>query len=383
MNDQQPRGIAIDDADLPEWARPRFTPAQRTLSRGLLWMLLLYQWRGRHPSRKAVAQRLYVHTVGRDRKEWDPTFAELAADLDLSPRTVEPAVEDLEADGWILVRRLYRRNVYRLSWPVEDVLAAPEPEVPLCGEPTSKGGRCGKKAGRGTDTPGVGPCQQHRPEPGPGPADRSGPQPLRSTSPEGEHPSTATVADFDRNGCSSRPQPLQLHTATVAVPYVGAFSYEEVRGASPLLAVGERTDRNARERATPPARETKDHSFAARSLTAGIPRYGHAPAWVRTQLARLTAAALDAGFGRDAIDAYARMVIAERTYGEHEHIPELRAALARLGRDAAQGDACPQHGTPECFRCIPDRPWTAQDQADLEAALDRLGAPDDLAKETS
>ncbi|MBX6387350.1 MAG: hypothetical protein IRZ07_30960 [Microbispora sp.] len=90
-------------------------------------------------------------------------------------------------------------------------------------------------------------------------------------------------------------------------------------------------------------------------------------------------AALAAGFGRDAILRYAEMVIAEQRYTEHQHIPEFRAALARLGRDHLQGDACAEHGIPECFPCAHthDRPWTEADQADWEAVLDRFGLTTD------
>jgi len=384
VNEQQ-RGVPIREATPPpDWVRPHLSPAQLDLNPGLLWMLLIYQWRGRHPSRTSVAQRLYVYTLGRKKKEWDPTFAELAADLDLSERTVEPALAELEADGWIVVTRLHRRNIYQLAWPVRDVLAPPTPEVPLCGAPTSKGGRCTKRAGRGTETPGVGPCKQHREEPGPEPLPLklppAGPQPLQSDQPAQDDHSTATVAEFDRNGCGVRPQPLRPDTATIAVPYVGTFGSLDVR-TSGLLSEGQPYVGDAHAREAPPA-QPKNHSFAARSLISSLRRYRDAPGWVKSRhLAPMAAAALNAGFGRDAITHYARLTIDEAAYLDHQHIPEFRSALNRLSRDVHLGTVCRTCGRPPDCRCTTtaadDRPWswTAQDQADLDAAIAYLATP--------
>lgn len=380
MNDH--RGVPIDEAEIPAWARSRLSPAQRDLNRGLQWVLLIYRWRGRDPSRKAVAQRLHVYTLGRDKKEWDPTFAELAADLDLSERTVEPALKELEADGWIVVTRLHRRNVYQLAWPVRDVLAPPTPDVPLCGWPTSKGRTCTKRSGRGTDTPGAGPCKQHREDPSPDPLpldlDAPGPQRLRSADPVDNESSTATIAEFDRNGCGVQPQPLRPITATVAVPYVSTFSSFLVREDPGLLSAGQPYVGDAHE-----APAAQPDGFAARSLLASIPRYRTAPGWVRKKhLIPMTIKALAAGLGPDAIRRYAELVIAERAFKDHQHIPELRHALERLSRDLLLGDACHEHGHPDCGCEQPDRPWTPDDQADLERALAHLApahlAPADL-----
>ncbi|MFS1304503.1 hypothetical protein [Streptosporangium longisporum] len=393
--------MSIDEAALPAWARPYVTPAQRALDRGLLWILLVYLWRGRHPSRTSVAQRLYVHTVGRDRKEWDPTLRELAADLDLSERTVEPALAELEADGWIIVTRLHRRNIYQLSWPPRDVLAPPEPKVPRCGAPTAKGGRCTKAAGRGTDTPGVGPCQQHRDEPHPGlPLDLQ-PQSLRSPEAaaaadstataavqEGdstatvaveEDGSTATTADLDRNGCVPTPQPLRPDTATVAVPYVGTFGTFKVRGPSQVLPVGQRTDRNARETGEAPAAQPRPPSLSARSIVAEVPRYRSAEPWVRRELALTIDEALHAGYAREAIISYAVMVADEATFKAHQHLPELREALRRLTRDTALGDAPEPHPAPESG---PDRPWSPEDHESWRRAVAHLGADPKAADST-
>src|SRR5690606_27857167 len=148
-------------------------------------------------------------------------------------------------------------------------------------------------------------------------------------------------------------------------------------------AVGGLTDRNARaSAAAPPA---QPEIFIARSIVASIPRYRTAPGWVKSKhLAPMTAAALAAGFGRDAIVRYAAMVIGEGRFADHQHIPEFRDALRRLGRDAELGHACPvcarDPGGTWC--CTEDRAWTADDQAALERALDALRPTlDELAQE--
>lgn len=152
---------------------------------------------------------------------------------------------------------------------------------------------------------------------------------------------------------------------------------------SSVPAVGGLTDRNARaSAAAPPA---QPEIFIARSIVASIPRYRGAPGWVKSKhLAPMTAAALTAGFGRDAIVRYAAMVIGEGRFADHQHIPEFRDALRRLGRDAELGHACPvcarDPGGTWC--CTEDRLWTADDQAALERALDALRPTDEeLAQE--
>lgn len=149
---------------------------------------------------------------------------------------------------------------------------------------------------------------------------------------------------------------------------------EEGKGDLPVPAVGGLTDRNARAREAPPA---QPDIFIARSLIAGIPRYRAAPGWVRSKhLAPMAATVLAAGFGREAIVRYAELVIGEARFRDHQHIPEFRDALRRLGRDVELGHACAT-----CARdpdgtwcCLPeDRPWTGDDQAALERALDQLG----------
>lgn len=159
-------------------------------------------------------------------------------------------------------------------------------------------------------------------------------------------------------------------------------------------AVGGPTVRNARANGTAPSAQPRRSptvsSLTARSLIAEIPRYRDpmVKPWFRRQLIEMADVALAAGLGREAIVAYAGQVIAEGTYRQHQHIPEFRAALARLGRDVELGHACPACARdPEgAFCCVTpeqaERPWTAGDQAALERVLDQLGATvDELARE--
>ncbi|WP_344888403.1 hypothetical protein [Streptosporangium longisporum] len=360
--------MAIDEADLPAWARSRFSTAQLQLNKGLLWVLLIYMSTTLEASRVSVAQRLHVHTIGKDRKEAKPSLEALARDLNLSPQTVSVSVQDLEDQGWVLVRRVSTHyNVYRLAWPLEDVLRADRQDVDRCGRPTKKGEICARRAGWGTDTPGAGPCKLHPIQPQPlelkeGVEDPNELQPLEST----ESDSTPTVGNFNSNHWGIQLQPLEHSTPTVGVEYVGSALQSSLLSTSPLvLSEGQLTVRTARAIA-PTANQS---GFAARSLISAIPRYRAAPGWVKKHLTALAAAALAAGFHRDAIVQYATAVIAEARFAEHQHIPEFRDALRRLGRDAALGDL-PEHSEPAP---ADDAPWSDADQAAWERVLDHLG----------
>lgn len=169
-----------------------------------------------------------------------------------------------------------------------------------------------------------------------------------------------------------------------------AGSREQVAGSreqeSPV-AVGQEPDRYARDSEAPAAQP--GDFFIARSLIASFPRYRTAPGWARSKhLAPMAAAALAAGFGREAITHYAEMVIGEGRFLDGQHIPEFRDALRRLGRDVELGHACATcaRDPDGSFCCITpeqaERPWTDDDQVALERALDQLGAaPDELAQE--
>ncbi|MGW0587435.1 hypothetical protein [Streptosporangium sp. NPDC002607] len=375
MNEEE-RGVAIDEADLPAWARSRFSAAQLQLHKGLQWMLLIYMSTSLEASRLSVAQRLYIHTIGKERKEAKPSLESLARDLNISPQTALVATQDLEEQGWVLVKRVSTHfNIYRLAWPLENVLASDKKKVDRCGRLTKKGEICTRRAGWGTDTPDVGPCKLHPIQPQPlelkeDTEDPNEPQPLGST----ESDSTPTVGNFNPNHWSNEPQPLEQLTPTVGVEYEGSALQSSLLSTStPVLAVGELTVRTARALDAPSANQS---GFAARSLVSAIPRYRSAPGWVKKHLATLADAAMSAGFHRDAIVQYATAVIAEARFAEHQHIPEFRDALRRLGRDAALGDL---PSPPEPAPADTDAPWTDEDQAAWERVLDHLSVtPDDL-----
>ncbi|MEV8636559.1 hypothetical protein AB0395_33420 [Streptosporangium sp. NPDC051023] len=150
------------------------------------------------------------------------------------------------------------------------------------------------------------------------------------------------------------------------------------------VAVGEKSDRYARTRERAPAAQPED--LLARRVIRAIPRYRAAPGWVRKHLAALARDALAAGYGAEALTRYARMVIEEERFLDHQHIPELRAALRRLELDVRQGDAClccgrDPDGCPTASAPTADEPWTDVDRAAWERIVAHLGAdPDELAR---
>jgi hypothetical protein len=178
----------------------------------------------------------------------------------------------------------------------------------------------------------------------------------------------------DLAGGSADPAESTAEAAGVSALEVGTGDQGN-RGSTSVLAVGERTVRNARTREAPSA---QPGDLLARRVIAGIPRYRDAPRWVRRRLVPLAATALAAGFGPDAITGYAVMVITEVRFKIDQHIPELRDALRRLSRDAALGTACRScgfdpGGCPCTAPAQTDRPWTEADQAALERAMEHLG----------
>lgn len=155
----------------------------------------------------------------------------------------------------------------------------------------------------------------------------------------------------------------------------------------PVAAVDSPAVRIAREAPAPSAqpashdRPSRRDETQARSVLARIRRYREAPGWVRTRhLTPMVIQALKRGFGEQAIIQYALMVAAEERFADHQHIPEFRQALRRLGRDVALGSACAADGLdPAACPCgeIPfgpeDRPWSEADQAEWERILEALG----------
>ncbi|MFB4273061.1 helix-turn-helix domain-containing protein [Nonomuraea sp. GTA35] len=374
----------MDDGPAPAWAADYLSRAQLGIDRGLQWILLLYSRRGWDASRVNVAQRLYVHTIGRERKHCNPSFASLADDCGLSETTAAAAVEDLESEGWlVVVRRRRHPNVYRLAWPGDDRHPGDRAPVSMCGRPTKKGGVCTRRAGRGTDTPGTGPCALHGGVPAASGALPEGeqldvePQPLGFNegdepvdNPPTEQSSTPTAGTLNPNRWSVEPQPLERWTPTVGVEYVVSTS-RGTRGVqkSRVLAVGDPDARTERATPAPPAQPRRSSRLRAHTpagILARIPRYrpllGTRYGWALTALLKR---ALDAGYGPDAITSYAAMVIGEARFADQQHVPELRYALARLRRDVALGHTCRTCANdPAICTCA----WTSDTDAELDAA---------------
>lgn len=382
--------MAIDGAAPPEWIREHVAPGQLRLQRSLLWIVAIYESPTLGKAEVNVAQRLHIATEGQDKKERRLAHAELARSTKQSQQTNITAVKKLEAEGWLLVERVNNRvNRYLLAWPVEDVLAEEKKQPSLCGEPTKKDMSCTRKAGWGTVHQGVGKCVLHEPKS----EDADGEelpvqlQPLELESGEDvktEQASTPIDETSDSNKWSLQLQPLEHPTPTIGALYVGTVGTQlQVRENSRLLAVGEPEVRTARGTVKAPSAQP-EISLNSRRLVRGMARYRDAPGWAKRHLAVLADAALADGLTPDVINRYAVMVAGEARFADHQHIPEFREVLRRAARDRALGDVCPACGHPEC-RCATatatvDRPWTDQDQADLERAAAHLGATlDDLA----
>jgi hypothetical protein len=147
---------------------------------------------------------------------------------------------------------------------------------------------------------------------------------------------------------------------------------EEPREETRVLAVGDTARRNARAAAAPPAKPRRSRSRfgAASQVLAQLPRYRGPGVGVRYRfvLAALARQALADGYGPDAIVYYARMVISEAIFREHQHVPEFREALRRLRRDADLGHACRTCGDDPAI-CACAWTWDQGITADPEAAL--------------
>jgi len=144
------RGHPIDTRPLPDWAQPYFTPDQLGLDRGLLWILLVYKARTLGDSATNLAQRYYVHSVGKTVKKAWPSIRVLAADLELSTNTVMTAQRKLEADGWLIKEEgPGGRNAYVLA-----LTASPQGQaVRCCAARSRRTGACalaGPGGGPGT-----------------------------------------------------------------------------------------------------------------------------------------------------------------------------------------------------------------------------------------
>ena len=105
---------------------------------------------------------------------------------------------------------------------------------------------------------------------------------------------------------------------------------------------------------------------------------------MRRELVAYAAEALGEGLGAAAIVRYAEVVAEPGRFKEHQHIPEFRDVLRRLRRDVELGTVCACCGLPgeQCAAPLAsaDRPWTPEDQIDLERACERLGVVVSLAR---
>ena len=361
MNDQA-QGVALDDAGPPEWLHAYVSPAQLRLSPGLLWIVAMYTSSTLGKAEMNVAQRLHIACEGQDRKQRKMSHAELAGDTKQAPQTNMSAIKRLKAQGWLLVKRVNNHeNRYRLAWPTRDVLAEPKRTISRCGEQTTKDATCNRRAGWGTDHRGHGRCKLHD-APAPLQPQQLEPEKEESGSPElqplesddasdadPERASTPILEAFNSNHWGFQLQPLERPTPTIGDLYVGTTgTQKQVRKRSRVLSAGELTVRTARAADTPPANHSRSPDDIARRIINAIPRYATATGWVRRLLAAAIVEALNAAYGPDAIRRYARMVVDEQRYAEHQHTLELADALKRLARDHRLGDACPDCGLPEC-----------------------------------
>jgi hypothetical protein len=221
---------------MPGWAQPYFSPDQVGLDRGLQWVLLIYKSRNLGSSATSIAQRLYVHTIGKTNKKAWPSQPALAGDLDIgSTNTVSTALGALEKDGWVVKGQARDgRHSYTLAWPAHDCLAPTADDSPvLCAQPTGKGSLCTRRAGWGTDHRGQGLCKLHdltddaqAPQPlreSDGQEDTSAPQPLRGVAgifvPGTPQPLKRPTSTIE----AAPPQPLKPAPSTVEDKYVREF----------------------------------------------------------------------------------------------------------------------------------------------------------------
>jgi hypothetical protein len=145
-----------------EWVFEYLTEARRDITPGLQWVLMFDYTTHLEASRRNIARRLYIYTVGRDDHRLWPAVATLMDNIGLSRQTVVDSLAELEQEGWIVVRRTPgRKSTYYLSWPAEDPMAVSRDQPVQCATETKTGGRCERRAGWGTATPGEGPCVRH------------------------------------------------------------------------------------------------------------------------------------------------------------------------------------------------------------------------------
>lgn len=154
-------------------------------------------------------------------------------------------------------------------------------------------------------------------------------------------------------GSRSQRLPLAAHSGHLAA-YCGSTTREENQEEErekdlPLLAVGERTVRNARDA---PTAKDQDLDSVGLAIALRLPGpYAAAPMWVRRIVGVRIAAAIAEGLSPWAIEVYAAAFADDPEYGDFEHLKVFDATMRKLADDIARGEACPGCGRD------PSHPW--------------------------
>ncbi|GAA4231270.1 hypothetical protein FHR32_006387 [Streptosporangium album] len=119
---------------------------------------------------------------------------------------------------------------------------------------------------------------------------------------------------------------------------------EKTRKALPLLAAGERADRNARDAATTPAAKPEELTRMAATVLGLLPgHYRDTPSWLRSRLLKRISEAL-VHHTPAAIADYCAKFTADPAFGHYEHLRRFDDTLRKLAADIADGTACPGCG---------------------------------------
>lgn len=365
------------------------------------------------PGLSRVAKDAYVCLIrclgwGENKERKRVTRAQLAAVMSISVDTLDRGLKELESKGIIEVIR--RRDTATGNWTASSYRLKDTKSSRMRARIVELEQALGKRAPKGEASPQVSASPQNAArtkegESGSASGHQSAncgldatcddaPSPQVSTSPQNAAPPSRNLPTGRAADCGHRRD--------------SSSKREEQREEKEdqVLAVGELTEVDAREASAPPAQPddlssaaphvpaprrpvtTSRHLAAGRSLIAAVRRYRYAPGWAKTKhLAPMAAQALDR-FGRDAIIRYAELVAGEGAFAEHQHIPEFREALRKLGRDVELGTVCrrcghPVDGCPCTTAPLPAKAfaaeWTREDQVQWERVLEFLGVtPDDL-----
>ncbi|GAA3517632.1 hypothetical protein FHR32_008203 [Streptosporangium album] len=163
--------------------------------------------------------------------------------------------------------------------------------------------------------------------------------PLAPTSTNTENPQVTT---YDGKTTSGKPTPIR-RTDRQEDQHP-----EETRKALPLLAAGERADRNARGAATTPAARPEELTRMAATVLGLLPgHYRCAPAWLRSRLLKRISEAL-VHHAPAAIADYCAKFVTDPAFGHYEHLLRFDDTLRKLAADITDGTACP--ACPGCGR---------------------------------